>query len=73
MAELPDIGAMTPGRRYRIEFQDCCVSGHFEATFRNYDSDEDPYEAFFDTATIDSLWGGYRAYEITNEETTNDK
>jgi hypothetical protein len=49
------------GRRYRVEFDDCCVQGHFEDTFVEFETDEDgdPDGAVFMNARIEPEWGRY--------------
>jgi hypothetical protein len=55
----PTFTTLTPGQRYRINFQDCCVNGWFEDTFLGYQTDEDgdPATALFEHAQISTDWG----------------
>lgn len=51
---------MIPGRKYRIEMDDCCIEGHFIATFKTWCD----YVAMFDTAQMGPEWGKWHAEEI---------
>lgn len=52
-----------PGTKYRVEFDDCCAKGHFDATFVGYrygteENDRDEkYAALFDIGEIGPSWG----------------
>jgi hypothetical protein len=50
---------LDPGRRYRVAFQDCCVTGYFEDMFLRYETDDDgdPEAAVFEHARIETDWG----------------
>lgn len=67
------IGRLVPGKRYRVQFEDCCTQGFFTAVFERYELDEDgdPYEAFFDGARLGQLWAGYEAVEAPDGEPTS--
>ncbi len=64
---LPErVQALVPGRRYTVEFSDCCVSGHFTGVFtrveyvpnKQGDPPNYPSRLIFDCAAIgvDDSW-----------------
>jgi hypothetical protein len=55
------------GHKYQIVMEDCCVSGYFDAVFKQYYPPEDPEKAIFESADLDHLYG-WSAFEITEEE-----
>jgi hypothetical protein len=60
---IGDWSELTPGVRYRVELDDCCVKGWFEATFQKLEVDSDDPDlieaAVFDCARIEQDWGPY--------------
>ena len=57
---------MVPGERYRVTWEDCCVSGTAIGTFlrfAEYDG-EVPYRAVFDFGWLETLTG-YRVEEFS--------
>jgi hypothetical protein len=58
-----DWSTLTPGVRYRVELDDCCIKGWFEATFVRLDLNPDDPDlieaAVFDRARIEQDWGPY--------------
>jgi hypothetical protein len=61
--KIGDWAELIPGARYRVELDDCCVKGWFEATFEKLEvNPEDPdliEAAVFDRARIEQDWGPY--------------
>jgi hypothetical protein len=54
---------LIPGRRYRVEVQDCCVRAWFEAVFVRPQGDPDLPVLVFDAAELDtSTRGGWGVY-----------
>lgn len=47
------LAAPRVGQRYRVTFQDCCVSGSFEATVSRVEADDEfVYELAFDNGVV---------------------
>jgi hypothetical protein len=65
-----EVTKLTPGCKYRIEFDDCCVQGSFEDTFVRYvafgepGDDDMPSAAVFEHARVERLWANYACTEI---------
>ncbi len=66
-----DAAALVPGKRYRIDFHDCCVNGSFVGVFseiewtpnRTGDPPNYPTNLLFDTGHID-VRGDWTATEL---------
>jgi hypothetical protein len=60
---MSDWSELTPGVRYRVELDDCCVKGWFEAIFVRLELNPDDPDlieaAVFDRARIEQDWGPY--------------
>jgi len=54
---------LTPGVRYRITLDDCCIQATLTGVFERFilDEDGDPDEAVFDIGTIGPMWGQWEA------------
>lgn len=50
---------LTKGKKYKVEFEDCCVAGDFEAVLDGVDQDEEfVYWAHFDNGvTLETVAG----------------
>jgi hypothetical protein len=66
MEEEIEVKDLIVGKKYRVEFDDCCVGGQFVGTLLEVDRDEDRlYSATLDTGGFGTC-GGIHFYEVKN-------
>ena len=53
---------LTKGKKYKIEFSDCCIEGFVYGTFIEWD--EDRQYAKFDIGEIGPDWGAWTPKEV---------
>jgi major membrane immunogen (membrane-anchored lipoprotein) len=54
---------LTIGKKYRVEFSDCCVDGFFVGTLQDVDRDDGWLQSVtFDTGKVEA--GSYNFYEV---------
>lgn len=68
------VGDLVVGQRYRVEFDDCCAVGWFEAAFVEVrfmepdgDGDSDVDTVLFDAGEIGPGWGQWKITEVGGE------
>lgn len=55
---------LQPGKRYRVEFSDCCVGGELIGVFVSH-ADEEYDDVIFDTGKINGF-GSVHYYEVAD-------